>query len=117
MLTRTALSLVFAALISLAPATAGAADEYTIGPGDLLRIVVWSHDDLSRDYPVLGDGSLPFPLLGRVNADGLTAAQVAQSLRILLDKDYLVDPHVIVLVVESAGSGNGRSSPRPPGFR
>ena len=76
------------------------AQEYTIGPGDILKIVVWGHDDLSREYPVTMEGYVPFPLIGRVKAIGLTTTQLARSLRDLLEKDYLVNPQVIVAVKE-----------------
>lgn len=105
-----------ALLIALTPATAVAADEHTIGPGDLLRIVVWGHEDLSRDYPVMADGSMPFPLIGKLKADGMTTAQVAETLTTLLEQDYLVDPHVIVYVVENTASGNSKAA-RPSGLR
>ncbi len=84
-------------LLVLAVVAAGA-QEYTIGPGDVLKIVVWGHDDLSREYPVTQDGLVPFPLVGRVQAVGLTTTQLAQSLREKLEKDYLVNPQVIVSV-------------------
>jgi len=76
------------------------AQEYTIGPGDVLTISVWGHPDLSRDYTVDPDGFAPFPLINRVKAGGLTTRQVAASLTDLLGKDYLVDPQVIVSVKE-----------------
>src|SRR4029079_18020717 len=74
------------------------AQEYTIGPGDVLRITVWGHDDLSKDYPVTLDGRVPFPLIGAVPAAGLTTSELARRLRDLLEKHYLVDPQVIVAV-------------------
>ena len=80
--------------------TSGTAQEYTVGPGDVLKIIVWSHEDLSKEYPVTNDGYLPFPLIGRVKADGLTVQQLGERLRMLLEKDYLVDPQVIVSVRE-----------------
>ena len=76
------------------------AQEYTIGPGDVLTITVWGQPDLSRDYTVDPDGFAPFPLINRVKAGGLTARQVAASLTDLLGKDYLVNPQVIVSVKE-----------------
>jgi polysaccharide biosynthesis/export protein len=76
------------------------AQEYVIGPGDVLTISVWGHPDLSRDYTVDPDGFAPFPLINRVKAGGLTTRQVAASLVDLLGKDYLVNPQVIVSVKE-----------------
>jgi polysaccharide export outer membrane protein len=80
------------------------AQEYTIGPGDILKITVWGHDDLTKDYPVTLDGRVPFPLIGSVEAAGLTTSQLAQRLRDLLEKDYLVNPQVIVSVREYLSS-------------
>ena len=76
------------------------AQEYTIGPGDVLKITVWGHDDLSREYPVTLNGRVPFPLIGSVDAAGRTTTELATQLRDLLEKDYLVNPQVIVAVKE-----------------
>ena len=89
-----------AVLLVVAVVAAGAAQEYTIGPGDVLKIIVWGHEDLSREYPVTPDGHVPFPLVGQVPAVGLTPTQLAKSLRDKLEKDYLVNPQVIVSVKE-----------------
>src|SRR5687767_9535357 len=72
------------------------AEDYVIGPKDVLRVIVWGQDDLSKEYPVDADGSVPFPLIGRAKAAGLTTQQFAASLKELLEKDYLVNPQVIV---------------------
>jgi polysaccharide biosynthesis/export protein len=80
------------------------AQEYTIGPGDVLKITVWGHDDLSKDYPVTLDGRVPFPLIGAVQAAGLTTSEFARRVRDLLEKDYLVNPQVIVSVKDYLSS-------------
>ncbi|HEX9820392.1 MAG TPA: SLBB domain-containing protein [Methylomirabilota bacterium] len=80
------------------------AQEYTIGPGDVLKITVWGHDDLTKEYPVTLDGRVPFPLIGAVQAAGLNTSELAQRLRDLLEKDYLVDPQVIVTVKDYLSS-------------
>jgi len=74
--------------------------EYAIGPRDVLGITVWGQADLSRDYAVDPDGFVPFPLIGRVKAAGLSPKELSAHLTELLGKDYLVNPQVIVNVKE-----------------
>lgn len=74
--------------------------DYVIGPKDILKITVWGQQDLSGNYPVALDGMVNFPLVGQVEASGLTENQFAERLRALLAKDYLVNPQVFVSVVE-----------------
>lgn len=76
------------------------AQEYTIGSQDVVGITVWGQSDLSRDYTVDPDGFVPFPLIGRVKAAGLTPKELAAQLTDLLGKDYLVNPQIIVSVKE-----------------
>jgi len=92
----TRLTGVLCGLVALLLAGALVAQEYTIGPGDVLKITVWGHDDLSKDYPVAQDGRVPFPLIGSVQAVGLTTTELAKRIRDLLEKDYLVNPQVII---------------------
>jgi polysaccharide export outer membrane protein len=91
-------------LLALLAGAASTAQEYTIGPGDILKITVWGHDDLSKEYPVTLDGRVPFPLVGAVPAAGLSTSELARRLRDLLEKDYLVNPQVIVSVKEYLSS-------------
>jgi polysaccharide export outer membrane protein len=88
-------------LILLARSGSGAAAEgYRIGPSDVLKIMVWGHEDLSRLAVVAADGRMPFPLIGDVQASGLTPTELEGRMRELLGKDYLVDPQVSVSVQE-----------------
>lgn len=93
-------SLAAGLLLGLAWTSHPLAQEYTIGPRDILAVGVWGQPDLSKDYPVEQDGFVQFPLLGRVKAAGLTARRFADRLTELLEKDYLVNPQVSVSVKE-----------------
>ena len=76
------------------------AQEYRVGPRDVLDVVIWGQADLSQKYSVSGDGFIEFPLIGRVKVDELTTTEIAQRLRERLDKDYLVNPQIRVSVAE-----------------
>jgi len=88
-------------LLALARAGAGAPlDTYRIGPGDVLKVTVYGHEDLTRVSVVAPDGRMPFPLIGEVQAGGLTPTELEGRLRDLLGKDYLVNPQVTIAVQE-----------------
>ena len=73
--------------------------EYKIGPQDVIRIDVWKEPEISRTIPVRPDGKVSLPLLNDVQAAGLTAMELAVSLRESLAK-YLNNPQVTVTVTE-----------------
>ncbi|HEU0106590.1 MAG TPA: polysaccharide biosynthesis/export family protein [Vicinamibacteria bacterium] len=87
---------------SPSPSTAPAPDrnDYRIGPGDVLEITVLGNADLSRSVTVQPSGSITFPLLNEVGVAGLTVSEVQRKMVTLLQKDFLVDPHVEVKVKE-----------------
>ena len=97
---RPLLLLLGALLLAQVPAAPVPAEEYVIGTHDVLKITVWGHDDLSKDYPVESDGYVGFPLVGRIKAAGLTPTAFTTDLRTALQKDYLVNPQVLVSVKE-----------------
>jgi polysaccharide export outer membrane protein len=73
---------------------------YVVGPNDRLRIIVWNQDNISGDYVVSGDGSFTFPLIGRVNAGGLTIVQLEAELKRMLSAGYFRNPHVTAAVAD-----------------
>jgi polysaccharide export outer membrane protein len=97
---RAALSLLLFASLALVWDPAARAQEYVIGARDVLKVTVWGQEDLSKEYPVDEDGYVSFPLIGRTKAAGLTPTAFAAELRARLEKDYLVNPQVLVSVKE-----------------
>lgn len=52
---------------------------YTIGPADVLQIIVWKEPELTRDVTVRFDGMVTIPLLGDLPAAGQTPGQLAEA--------------------------------------
>ncbi len=76
------------------------ADEYLVGDGDLLRIKVYEHDDLETEIRIGGDGKITFPLIGEVEVQRLSTAEIEKKLARLLGDGYLKNPHVTVFIEE-----------------
>lgn len=77
------------------PSTPPAA--YTIGAGDVLRIIVWKEPDLTLDVTVRVDGMITVPLLGDLQAAGRPPGEVASSLAQGLQR-FVETPRVTVAV-------------------
>ena len=75
----------------------GAPADYVIGADDTLHISVWKEPDLSETLPVRPDGKISMPLLGDVEAAGLTPTALGDSIKEKLKK-YISDPRVTVVV-------------------
>lgn len=73
------------------------AQEYQIGPEDVIEVVVWKEPDVSRTILVRPDGRISLPLLGDVQAKGLTPEELATNLEKALEK-FIQTPNVSVIV-------------------
>ena len=69
-------------------------DFYSLGPGDVLNIVVFNHEDLSGKFVVSKAGIVSLPLIGDIRALGRTINAVRQDYSDLLADGFLVNPHV-----------------------
>jgi polysaccharide export outer membrane protein len=67
---------------------------------DLIQITVFQEDDLTTETRITKAGTITFPLIGTVQVAGKTIAQTQEEIRSRLDKDYIVNPHVTVAVIE-----------------
>ena len=76
------------------------ASEYVIGPDDVLVVNVWKESELSEELPVRPDGKISLPLIGDVQASGLTPGRLQESIHTRLST-YLVNPTVTVIVKET----------------
>ena len=73
--------------------------DYRIGADDTLHISVWKEPELTENLPVRPDGKISMPLLGDVQAAGLTPTQLADGITEKLKK-YIADPRVTVVVTD-----------------
>lgn len=55
--------------------------EYRIGPGDVLKISVWQNPDLTAEVVILPDGTISFPLIGIIPAEGKTLNELNTVLK------------------------------------
>jgi polysaccharide biosynthesis/export protein len=89
-------------------AKSGAADtapakpeaEYQIGSQDLLEVAVFGQPDMARTVRVNTKGKISLPLIGQLDAVGLTAQQLERLIADRLSEKYLQDPQVTVFIKE-----------------
>jgi polysaccharide export outer membrane protein len=73
--------------------------EYTLNPGDVVEISVFGEPDLSRSVTIGPNGKINLPLIGDIQAAGLTPAQLNESVTRAY-KAYVRNPQVTVSVRE-----------------
>lgn len=72
---------------------------YAIGIGDVIEISVWKSPELSVSVPVRPDGRVSVPLLGDVQAAGMTPLALKEQLARDFRK-YVTAPEVSVVIKE-----------------
>lgn len=87
----------------LAPPPAYSDGEHVIGAEDLLQIEIWDpasdKKEMDKEVPVRLDGKISFPLVGELQAAGLTASQLTEAVTKELSKSVR-NPNVTVVVKE-----------------
>lgn len=73
---------------------------YIIGADDVLAINVWKEPEVSRTVPVRSDGKISLPLVGEVQAGGMTPKQLESQIAKNLE-NYISEPEVTVIVQEA----------------
>ncbi len=69
---------------------------YQLDTGDVVRIDVFEQTNLSRLYRIDGGGFVAMPLIGSLQARGLTTRALEQEVAAKLRRSYLRDPKVTV---------------------
>ena len=70
---------------------------FTIGPEDVLGILVWREPDVSGDVTVRPDGMVTLPLIREVKAAGLTPNELADRIQTSI-REFITDAAVTVVV-------------------
>lgn len=76
-------------------------DKYLLGVGDVVKVTVYGHDDLTLETQIGNDGTINFPLIGAVSLKDTTFTQ-AESLigeRLKLG-GFINNPQVNILIEE-----------------
>jgi len=85
--------------LSLAPTRGGTAGApYRLGPNDRTRIIVYGQPTLTGEFVLDGNGSLAYPLIGNIDANGMTPSELQALIAQKLDKDWVNNPSVAVEV-------------------
>ncbi len=74
--------------------------DYVVGPEDTIKITVWDHEDLTKEFFISRDGWFSFPLIGKVYADGLSVGELERKMVEALSGKYIVNPQVSIFVKE-----------------
>ena len=76
----------------------GSSDDYVLGQGDEISILVFDEPDLTLDAQVGASGFINYSYLGNVQVAGKTPLQLEVHIAKLLQNGYLVNPSVNVSV-------------------
>ena len=77
---------------------------------DLVRVTVFKEDDMLTEARISKSGDITLPLLGPVHVEGKTVAEAVADIRARLDKDYIINPQVSLIIIEYAPSAPSRIS-------
>lgn len=74
--------------------------DYRVGEGDVLKVMVYDNPDLNTTTRVSGNGTILFPLVGEMQIEGLSVSQVSAKIAKKLAAGYILNPQVSVFVEE-----------------
>jgi len=83
-----------------APVISPVTQAYVLQPADAVQISVFNEPDLSVTVRLSADGTIMYPLIGRVALSGLTVQQAQDIITRKLGEDYLVNPQVTMTVMD-----------------
>ena len=77
------------------------AQDYLVGPDDVLKITVYREEDMDRIVRVSADGYISFPMIDNFKVEGLSVAELERAMAMELIR-YLKNPKVSVFIEEYA---------------
>ncbi len=85
--------------------------DYVIQTGDRIKITIYPEDDHIKggEMEVSSEGNITLSLAGKMEVVGKTAIQAEREIAEVLDRDYLVNPEVVIEVVEKFASDKEKS--------
>lgn len=79
--------------------------DYTLAPGDQIRVLVFQNPDLTLDTRVSESGNITYPLIGAVKVGSMPIAQAEESIAAALRAGgFVQQPQVNIVLVEIRGN-------------
>ncbi|MBN3038095.1 MAG: polysaccharide biosynthesis/export family protein [Candidatus Omnitrophica bacterium] len=72
--------------------------KYTLGPNDVIEIIVRRHPEFSGQYAINSEGKIEYKFVGDIIVDGLTKAELKDRLHEVLS-EYIIEPEINVTIV------------------
>jgi polysaccharide export outer membrane protein len=91
------------AVVMVSGAGIARAQEYILGPEDVIQVSVWMHPELEKTVTLNSDGNITYPPLGEIKAGGLTPSQLATRLGDRLST-YLRQTSTVTVTVSQPNS-------------
>jgi len=73
--------------------------KYTLGPEDVVEILVMRHPEFSGTYPINQEGKLQYKFVGDIDVTGLTKQQLEEKIKDIISA-YVISPEVSVTITE-----------------
>ena len=72
---------------------------YLLGPGDVIKLTIIDHPELSGENRIINDGTITLPYSGQINLEGYTLKNAENTITELY-KDQLISPNVQIKLIE-----------------
>ena len=79
------------------------AEDYRLGVGDLIKVVVWKNTEVSGEFRIRPDGKFSMPLIGDILAEGNTTDSISMQIEQKL-KLFIESPFVSTILMEAASN-------------
>lgn len=82
------------------PSTDKKRGDYRLQPGDKIFVKIYPEDQYIQggDMEITPEGNITLPLMGKFNLKGKTVSEASSELQQIIDRDYLVNPEVVIEV-------------------
>lgn len=77
-----------------------AQETYQLGPEDAIEVSVWKEPELTKQLVVRADGKISYPLVGEIQAAGMTVKQLQEEISKRLAK-FVTDANVTVILLKT----------------
>ena len=74
-------------------------EDYTIGAGDVLDIMVWKNEELTKKLQVRPDGKISLPLVGEISVEGKKVKELSDQLQETFSR-FVTGPTIYVSVMQ-----------------